>query len=34
MVDVSFDKWLKFVMPIMGIIAAFSGVLLLVQVMV
>ncbi len=34
MVDISFDKWLKFVMPIMGIIAGFSGILLVVQVLV
>lgn len=32
MVDVTYDKWLKFVMPIMGIIAALAAVLLLVEV--
>lgn len=34
MVDVSYDKWLKFIMPLMGIIAAFSGVMLVIQVLV
>ena len=33
MVDVSYDKWLKFIMPLMGIIAAFSAILLVGQVM-
>ncbi len=33
MVDVSFDKWLKFVLPLMGIIVVFSGGLLVVQVL-
>ena len=32
MVDVSYDKWLKFIMPLMGIIAAFSALLLVGQV--
>ncbi len=32
MVDVTFDKWLKFVMPLMGIIAAFGAVMLLIEV--
>ncbi len=32
MVDVTYDKWLKFIMPLMGIIAAFSAVMLLIQV--
>ncbi|MCT4620870.1 MAG: YfcC family protein [Marinisporobacter sp.] len=31
MVDVTYDKWLKFIMPLMGIIGAFSAVMLLVQ---
>ena len=34
MVDVTYDKWLKFIMPLMGIIAAFSGVMLLVQALI
>ncbi|MCT4508464.1 MAG: YfcC family protein [Tepidibacter sp.] len=34
MVDVTYDKWLKFIMPLMGIIAAFSGIMLLVQALV
>ena len=33
MVDVTYDKWLKFIMPLMGIITGFSAVMLLVQVM-
>lgn len=33
MVDVSYDKWLKFIMPLMGIITAFSALLLVGQVM-
>lgn len=32
MVDVTYDKWLKFIMPLMGYIAAFSAVMLLLQV--
>lgn len=32
MVDVTYNKWLKFVMPLMIIIAVFSAALLLVQV--
>lgn len=32
MVDVTYNKWLKFIMPLMGIIAAFAALLLLVQV--
>ncbi|WFD11294.1 YfcC family protein [Tepidibacter hydrothermalis] len=34
MVDVTYDKWLKFIMPLMGIIAAFSGIMLLVQALI
>lgn len=34
MVDVSYDKWLKFIMPLMGIIAAFSAVMLVAQVLI
>ena len=33
MVDVTYDKWLKFIMPLMGITAGFSAIMLLVQVM-
>jgi uncharacterized ion transporter superfamily protein YfcC len=33
MVDVTYDKWLKFIMPLMGYIAAFAVVMLLVQTM-
>ncbi len=32
MVDVSYDKWLKFIMPLMGIITAFAALLLVGQV--
>ncbi|MBF8981929.1 YfcC family protein [Lutibacter sp. B2] len=31
MVDVTYDKWLKFIMPLMGIIAGFAAIMLLVQ---
>lgn len=31
MVDVTYDKWLKFIMPLMGYIAAFAAVMLLIQ---
>lgn len=31
MVDVTYDKWLKFIMPLMGIIAVFATVLLYIQ---
>ncbi|MCT8977972.1 YfcC family protein [Clostridium sp. CX1] len=31
MVDVTYDKWLKFIMPLMGYIAVFSAVMLLIQ---
>lgn len=34
MVDVSYDKWLKFIMPLMGIITAFSAVMLVLQVII
>ncbi|SFQ05482.1 Uncharacterized membrane protein YfcC, ion transporter superfamily [Lachnospiraceae bacterium XBB1006] len=32
MVDVTYDKWLKFIMPLMGIIAVFAAAMLLIQV--
>lgn len=32
MVDVTYDKWLKFIIPLMGYTAAFAGVMLLIQV--
>lgn len=31
MVDVTYDKWLKFIMPLMGIMAGFSAVMLVIQ---
>ena len=31
MVDVTYDKWLKFIMPLMGYIAVFAAVMLLIQ---
>lgn len=31
MVDVTYDKWLKFIMPLMGIIGAFSAIMLILQ---
>ena len=31
MVDVTYDKWLKFIMPLMGITAGFSAVMLVIQ---
>lgn len=31
MVNITYNKWLKFIMPLMGIIAAFAAVLLLIQ---
>jgi uncharacterized ion transporter superfamily protein YfcC len=31
MVDVTYDKWLKFIMPLMGYIAIFSTIMLLIQ---
>ena len=34
MVDISYDKWLKFIMSLMGITALFSAVMLLIQVLV
>lgn len=34
MVEVTYDKWLKFIMPLMGIIAGFSAVMLIIQVMI
>jgi len=34
MVDVSYSKWLKFIMPLMGIIAAFAALLLVGQVVI
>lgn len=32
MVDITYDKWLKFIMPLMGYIAIFSAIMLLIQV--
>ncbi|SHH38832.1 Uncharacterized membrane protein YfcC, ion transporter superfamily [Clostridium collagenovorans DSM 3089] len=32
MVEVTYDKWLKFIMPLMGYLALFSAVMLLIQV--
>ncbi|MEG2353569.1 MAG: YfcC family protein [Clostridium sp.] len=32
MVDVTYDKWLKFIMPLMGYLAIFSAIMLLIQV--
>ncbi|WML33058.1 YfcC family protein [Clostridium sp. OS1-26] len=32
LVDVTYDKWLKFIMPLMGYTAAFAGIMLLIQV--
>ncbi|MGL6200523.1 MAG: hypothetical protein ACRC3H_16455 [Lachnospiraceae bacterium] len=34
MVDVTYDKWLKFIMPLMGISAVFSAVMLIIQLYV
>lgn len=34
MVDVTYDRWLKFILPLMGYIAAFSAALLLLQVFI
>ncbi|MCB7305052.1 YfcC family protein [Bariatricus massiliensis] len=31
MVDVTYDKWLKFIMPLMGITAGFSAIMLVIQ---
>lgn len=31
MVDVTYDRWLKFIMPLMGIIGAFAAVMLVIQ---
>ena len=31
MVDVTYDKWLKFIMPLMGIIGVFSAIMLTIQ---
>lgn len=33
MVDVTYDKWLRFIMPLMGIIGAFAAVMLVIQAM-
>ncbi|MGN0405834.1 MAG: YfcC family protein [Bariatricus sp.] len=33
MVDVTYDKWLKFIMPLMGISAGFSAIMLIAQVL-
>ncbi|WP_129600252.1 YfcC family protein [Anaerophilus nitritogenes] len=34
MVDVTYDKWLKFIMPLMGIIGGFAAVMLLIQALI
>lgn len=34
MVDVTYDKWLKFIMPLMGIIGVFAAIMLTVQALV
>ena len=34
MVDVTYDKWLKFIMPLMGITAGFSAIMLVIQLFV
>ncbi|WP_053955832.1 YfcC family protein [Inediibacterium massiliense] len=34
MVDVTYDKWLKFIMPLMGIVGGFSAVMLLIQALI
>jgi uncharacterized ion transporter superfamily protein YfcC len=34
MVDVTYDKWLKFILPLMGIIGVFSIIMLVVQTMI
>lgn len=34
MVDVTYDRWLKFVMPIMGLIGGFAAIMLLVQALI
>ncbi len=31
MVDVTYNKWLKFILPLMGIIGVFSVIMLVVQ---
>ena len=34
MVDVTYDKWLKFVLPLMGIIGVFAIIMLAVQTII
>lgn len=34
MVDVTYDKWLKFIMPLMGIIGVFAAIMLTIQALV
>lgn len=34
MVDVTYDKWLKFIMPLMGITAGFSAIMLVIQLFI
>ncbi len=34
MVDVTYDKWLKFILPLMGIIGAFSIIMLVIQTII
>jgi uncharacterized ion transporter superfamily protein YfcC len=33
MVDVTYDRWLKFIMPLMGIIGVFAAIMLVLQAM-
>jgi transporter len=33
MAEVTFDKWLKFVLPLFGMIAAFSAIMLVINTM-
>ena len=34
MVDVTYDKWLKFIMPLMGMTTVFSAIMLIIQLYV
>lgn len=34
MVDITYDKWLKFILPLMGIIGVFSAVMLVIQTVI
>lgn len=34
MVDVTYDRWLKFILPLMGIIAGFASIMLLAQALI